>query len=131
MRRAGSTVSRTLGKVRRRSLCFMWDKGVYSVPSTRTGMMGASAFSATRAAPANTFIMAPVTVMRPSGKITRVRPSFTARTICLIASGLVVSTGKTSTKGRMGFIHQRLAMRLCRAKVGRPGRKAPSSTASR
>ncbi len=47
------------------------------------------------------------------------------------ASGLVGSTGKVSTSGRNGFTHQRWAMKVSTAKVGRPGRKAAMQHAHR
>ena len=95
----------------------------------RTGTIGASALSATMPGPSNTFISAPVTVIRPSGKMTSVRPSCTALTIALADIGLVGSTGKASNRPRNGFTHQAWAMRVWMAKVGLPGRKAASSSA--
>ncbi len=97
----------------------------------RTGMIGASALSATMPGPSNTFISAPVTVMRPSGKITSVRPSRTVLTIALADSGLVGSTGKASNSGRNGLSHHARAIRVCTANVGLPGRNAASSSPSR
>jgi len=54
------------------------EKIVASSPSIRTGTTIAPDFSAISAAPSYTFIRRPVTVMRPSGKITRVSPFLTA-----------------------------------------------------
>src|SRR5688500_5125937 len=88
-RRGGRMVSRILGKLRSRTLPRSREKGEYWAPSIRTGTIGASDLSATIPGPSNTFIRAPVTVIRPSGKMTKVRPSFTARTIALADIGLV------------------------------------------
>ena len=71
-------------------------------------MIGASALSATMPGPGKLFISAPVTVIRPSGNITTVRPSRTALIMALAARGLVMSTGKASKKGSTGCIHQAL-----------------------
>ncbi len=130
-RRGGRMVRWMRGKGRRRTLPPMRLNGVYCAPSMRTGTIGASALSATMPGPSNTFISAPVTVIRPSGKITSVRPSRTALTIALAAIGLSGSTGKASNMPRNGLTHQARATRLWIAKVGLPGRKAASSRPSR
>ncbi len=99
-------------------------------PSIRTGMIGASALSATMPGPSKIFISAPVTVMRPSGKITSVLPSFTARTIALADIGLVGSTGKARNSLSAGWIHQRFVIAVFTANTGLPGRKTASSSPS-
>src|SRR5207244_13200965 len=81
--------------------------------------------------PLKNFIKAPVTVIRPSGKMTRCRPAWTARISDFVAMGLVGSMGKESTKERAGRTHQREATSELMAKVGRPGRKHASRMGSR
>jgi len=76
----------------------------------RTGITVASDLSAIRPAPSYTFIRLPVTVSRPSGKITSESPALTALIRVRVASGLVGSSGTARPKRRNGFTHQRLAM---------------------
>ena len=119
------------GNIRSRTLPRNRENGVYCAPSMRTGTIGASALSAIMPGPSNTFISAPVTVIRPSGKITSVRSSRTALTIALAAIGFVGSTGKASNMPRNGRTHHARAIHVATAKVGLPGRNAASSNPSR
>ena len=123
-------MSLIFGKVRKWTFPRRRENGEYWAPSIRTGTIGASAFSATSPGPSKIFISAPVTVIRPSGKITNVLPSRTALTIALVDIGLVGSTGKARNSLSAGAIHQRAATWLCTAKTGLPGRKAASSRPS-
>ena len=79
--------------------------GVCSGPSSRTGTTIASALSAIRPTPSYTFIRLPVTVMRPSGKITSASPSFTRLISVRIAIGLLGSSAIARVKRRNGFTH--------------------------
>ena len=74
---------------------------------------------------------APVTVMRPSGKMTQCLSFSTSRISARVESGLVGSMGKASIRARKGLTHQRVAMWVSMANMGRPGRKAASSGPSR
>ena len=69
--------------------------------------------------------------MRPSGKMTHAEPASTARIIARIDSGLVGSTGIALTSTRNGRAHHCFAMSVSTAKIGSPGRNAPSSRPSR
>ncbi len=130
-RRGGSTVMRTRGNRRRGTLPPRRENGVNSTPSMRTRSSAASVRSAMTAGPSYTFISEPVVVRRPSGKITHADPPSTARIIARIDSGFAGSTGMASTSARNGRAHHRVAMSVSTAKIGRPGRNAPSSSASR
>ncbi len=75
----------------------------------RTGITMASDLSAIRPAPSYTFIRLPVTVMRPSGKITNGSPALTMLTSERIKIGLSGSSGTACANRRKGFTHQRRA----------------------
>ena len=70
-------------------------------------------------------------MIRPSGKITSFLFFRTSRTSALVAKGLVGSSVKASISERKGLAHQRRAMWVSTANMGRPGRKAASSGPSR
>ncbi len=76
----------------------------------RTGRIAASALSAIMAVPSYTFMMEPVTVMRPSGKITIVSPPLTALTSVRAASGRVGSSRYALIALRNGFTHHAVAI---------------------
>ena len=84
----------------------------------RTGTTMASDLSAIRPAPSYTFIRLPVTVMRPSGKMTSVSPSRTALMIVRVAIGLSGSSARVRVILRNGLIHQFAAMATSMAKIG-------------
>ena len=69
--------------------------------------------------------------MRPSGKITQAEPASTARIIERIDSGLVGSTGRALTRSVSGRAHHFRAICVSTAKIGSPGRNAPSRMPSR
>ena len=89
----GRKVTRIFGNQRILTLPESRENGLYWAPSRRTGTSGASALSATMPGPSKIFISAPVTVMRPSGKITRVSPPLTTLIRVRVDSGLVGSIG--------------------------------------
>ena len=72
----------------------------------------------------------PVTVMRPSGKITRLRPSRTACTSRRAPKGCAGSSGMASTKRNARFTHQSVATWLSMAKTGVRSRMASATAAS-
>ena len=63
--------------------------------------------------------------------MTQAEPASTARIIARIDSGLVGSTGNALTTARNGFTHHCFAIWVSTAKIGSPGRNAPSSRPSR
>jgi hypothetical protein len=73
----------------------------------------------------------PVTVIRPSGKMTSASPSFTSLMRSRVASGRVGSSGKARTSFRKGFTHQRWAIEESMAKIGSLSSSAITSGASR
>ena len=97
----------------------------------RTGTTMASDLSAISPAPSYTFIRLPVTVMRPSGKMTRLLPALTSWIRARVASGLVGSSGKARPKRRNGFTHQRLAIVWSIANSGGVSVSDMASAASR
>ena len=107
------------------------ENGVNSAPSMRTGRSAAFVRSAMTAGPSYTFIKDPVVVMRPSGKMTQAEPASTARIIARMESGFVGSTGSALTNARNGFAHHCLEISVSTAKIGSPGRNAPSNNPSR
>ena len=97
----------------------------------RTGRSAAFVRSAMTAGPSYTFINDPVVVMRPSGKMMQAEPASTARIIARMESGFVGSTGSALTNTRNGFAHHCFEISVSTAKIGSPGRNAPSSNPSR
>ena len=83
------------------------------------------------AGPSYTFISDPVVVIRPSGKMMHDDPRSTARIMVRIDRGLVGSIGSALTNIKNGFAHHFLAMDVSTAKMGSPGRNAPSRSPSR
>ncbi|GJE46816.1 hypothetical protein AEGHOMDF_6025 [Methylobacterium soli] len=72
-----------------------------------------------------------MTVSRPSGKMIRVSPPFTALISVRVASGRVGSSGIALVSARNGFTHQALAMPWSMAKTGSWSRSERASGASR
>ena len=91
------------GNSRRRTcVLFRRLKIVTSGPAIWTGTTIASDLSAIIPAPSYTFIRLPVTVMRPSGKMTSILPSRTELMIARSENGLSGSRAMVRTNFRNG-----------------------------